>query len=259
MESPKTVIISKETTSRILMDIKHLIKNPLNEHGIYYMHDDKHILKGRALIIGPKNTPYFGGYYFFDVLFPPNYPYSPPTITFKTNNGVVRFNPNLYTNGKVCISILNTWDGEPWSACQTLSSVLLTLCSILNENPLRNEPGVHINDRDCVTYHKSIEYTNIYFAVCSVLMTDRFNEYFDIFSDIMIKAFMENYSHLISCVEENIRDYYIGDINPDGDVEVNYYTYKYSMYVNANYTKLLDMLKETHEKLFAVANSGEVK
>ena len=100
--------ITKETINRLLKDVKQLIKCPLIDNGIYYIHDDDDILKGYAMIIGPEDTPYFGGYYFFNFTFPHDYPFSHPTVEFMTNNGRTRFNPNLYRSGKVCISILNS-------------------------------------------------------------------------------------------------------------------------------------------------------
>jgi ubiquitin-protein ligase len=46
---------------------------------------------------------------------PPAYPHVPPKVTFRTTaDGRLRFNPNLYTDGKVCLSLLGTWSGDPW-------------------------------------------------------------------------------------------------------------------------------------------------
>ena len=101
----------------------------------------ENIFKGYAMIIGPSDTPYQDGFYFFEFNFPYDYPHSPPVLTFLSNGDNIRFNPNLYRNGKVCISLLNTWKGDQWTSCQSISSILLTLC-ILNENPLLNEPGI---------------------------------------------------------------------------------------------------------------------
>ena len=140
-----STFISKETISRLLTDVKQIIKNPLSENGIYYVHDDTDLLKGYALIIGPSDTPYFGGNYFFQFKFPNDYPHSPPLVTFCTNGNNIRFNPNLYKCGKVCVSLLNTWTGEQWSSCQTITTVLLTLCTLLCKKPLLNEPGVTEN------------------------------------------------------------------------------------------------------------------
>ena len=56
-----------------------------------------------------------GGIYEFDIEFPPHYPSVPPLVTFMTTGGRrVRFNPNLYESGKVCLSLLGTWSGQQW-------------------------------------------------------------------------------------------------------------------------------------------------
>ena len=66
-----------------------------------------------ALITGPFDTPYEGGLFHFVIRFPPNYPLVPPRVAFMTTGGgTVRFNPNLYRNGKVCLSILG-WGAWP--------------------------------------------------------------------------------------------------------------------------------------------------
>ena len=66
MTSEKMQVITKETISRLLHDVKHIMKYPLTDNGIYYIHDDEDMLKGYALIIGQEKTPYFGGNYFFE-------------------------------------------------------------------------------------------------------------------------------------------------------------------------------------------------
>ena len=133
-EKEDTVFISSTTAKRLIRDVKNLLKEPLTDHGIYYNHSQDDILKGYALIIGPKDTVYEDGCYLFEFNFTASYPFSPPIVKFKTNNGYTRFNPNLYKNGKVCISLLNTWQGEQWSSCQNISTILLNLVSLLNNN-----------------------------------------------------------------------------------------------------------------------------
>jgi ubiquitin-protein ligase len=160
-------------------------------------------MKGYAMIVGPEDTPYFGGYYFFEFNFPTNYPFSPPKVKYMTNNGYTRFNPNLYKCGKVCVSILNTWSGDKWSACQTINSVLLTLCSLLNDSPLLNEPGQTINSIDYIPYQKSIEYMNIDFAICELLdkSLNRIPQQFIHFYPYMKEVFLKNYDKLLNFVE----------------------------------------------------------
>jgi len=163
--------INNNTIKRIAKDVKYILNNErsLSLENIYYKHDEENIMKGYGLIIGQKNTPYGYGYYFFEFNFPDNYPFSPPLVRYLTNDGTMRFNPNLYTNGKVCLSLLNTWSGEGWTSCQTINSILLTLSIVLCENPLLNEPGVQINNNAIDKYNYLVTYKNIEFSVCKII------------------------------------------------------------------------------------------
>ncbi|KAF8640906.1 hypothetical protein AX17_000554 [Amanita inopinata Kibby_2008] len=86
----------------------------------------------RSLIIGPENTPYEDAPFVIDWMLDSNFPYSPPIAHFLSwTNGNGRVNPNLYEEGKVCLSILGTWAGdrnEIWSAAR--SSLLQAFVSI---------------------------------------------------------------------------------------------------------------------------------
>ena len=98
----------------------------------------------RAVIVGAAGTPYHNGLYFFDFYFPPNYPTQPPHVYYHSRG--LKLNPNLYSDGRVCLSLLNTWPGkkfEVWNPNE--STVLQILVSIqalvLNEKPYFNEPS----------------------------------------------------------------------------------------------------------------------
>lgn len=103
--------MQKANQKRLLKDVIDILKNPLEDNGIYYKHDENDMLCGYALIMGPEETLYNYGYYLFKFTFPTDYPFSPPKLTYLTNNGHTRFHPNLYITGKVCLSILNTLEG----------------------------------------------------------------------------------------------------------------------------------------------------
>ena len=134
---------------------KDIKDDELKKNGIFYKHDEDNLLKGYAMIIGPKNTPYQDGFYFFTFKFSEEYPFVPPIVIFKTYDGFTRFNPNLYIDGKVCLSVLNTWKGEGWSSCQNIRSILLILSTVLNETPIENEPDLTINHRDNNNYNNN--------------------------------------------------------------------------------------------------------
>lgn len=191
-----SVIISKTTVKRLISDIKELSDNSLSKDKIYYKHDEKNMLIGYALIIGPKDTPYEYGNFLFKFLFPHDYPHSPPKVIYHTNDGYTRFNPNLYKSGKVCISLLNTWKGEQWSGCQTIKSILLNLCSLLNKNPLINEPGITEGHDDIESYNKIIKYKTGDIAIHRILSKDNLPEEFEIFIDEIKENFINNYNDI---------------------------------------------------------------
>ncbi|KAI9873636.1 MAG: hypothetical protein M1830_010767 [Pleopsidium flavum] len=107
----------------------------------------------KCLMIGPEDTPYAGGLFEFDIFAGPNFPVEPPKVFFcTTGGGLVTFNPNLYGDGKVCLSLINTFDGRPEERWQpkksTIISILVSIQSmILCSEPWRNEPGNN-NARD---------------------------------------------------------------------------------------------------------------
>ncbi|KAG7096985.1 hypothetical protein E1B28_004380 [Marasmius oreades] len=98
----------------------------------------------KALITGPEGTPYYNGCYLFDIFLGPSYNQAPPSVKYMTTNGgKFRFNPNLYADGKVCLSLLGTWSGPGWvPGKSTLLQVLISIQSmILCDEPYLNEPG----------------------------------------------------------------------------------------------------------------------
>jgi len=128
-------------------DMKEIQKMNLNELGIHIHFDEENVLNANAIIIGPKNTPFENGILYFVINFPNNYPFSPPKIQYLSYSKY-RIHPNLYVGkphdnflGKVCLSILNTWSGPKWTTIMHIGSVLLSIQSLLCNNPLHNEPG----------------------------------------------------------------------------------------------------------------------
>jgi ubiquitin-protein ligase len=238
----KNVVITKETINRLLRDVKNIIKNPLIDNGIYYVHDDEDLLKGYAMIVGPSETPYFGGFFFFEFNYPADYPHSPPLVKYMTNGDNIRFNPNLYTNGKVCISLLNTWSGEQWTSCQNISTVLLTLCTLLCKDPLLNEPGVSKTHNDLNNYTSIIEYKNIEIAILRMVTKDprSFPERFLVFYSFLKENFLKNDKFILKYLEEKANN----EKKPQQII-----TAMYAMNVLLDYKKLLKSYKEVSLKV----------
>lgn len=81
-----------------------------------------------STIVGPSGSPYAGGIFFLDIHFPPDYPFKPPKIVFRTRI----YHCNINPNGAICLDILK----DQWSPALTISKVLLSICSLLTDpNP----------------------------------------------------------------------------------------------------------------------------
>uniref|UniRef100_H2L527 (E3-independent) E2 ubiquitin-conjugating enzyme n=1 Tax=Oryzias latipes TaxID=8090 RepID=H2L527_ORYLA len=97
-----------------------------------------------ALIKGPTRTPYEDGVFLFDIQLPNIYPAVPPLFQYLSQCSG-RLNPNLYDNGKVCVSLLGTWIGkgtERWTSKSSLLQVLISIQGLILVNePYYNEAG----------------------------------------------------------------------------------------------------------------------
>lgn len=238
MSKNEVCVISAPTVKRLLRDIKELKKNPLTDHGIYYKHSEDDMLKGNALIVGPKDTPYQYGFYLFELTFPQDYPHTPPRVTFLTNDGTVRFNPNLYQNGKVCLSILNTWRGDTWTGCQTISTILLTLVTVLHSMPLINEPGYNEEHPDNKPYNMIVAYKN--FDVAIIKAFTMFKN--SVFYDELNEEFIKNYDQIIECLDKEEEARLSVEEQP-------LTTRVYRMTVNTNYKMVRSNLEKLYKKI----------
>ena len=197
---------SQSLVKRLVRDVKDIIKKPLLDNGIIYSHSDEDLLKGYAIIFGPPDTIYENGVYFFEFNFPKTYPFSPPKLTYLTNNGKTRFNPNLYRNGKVCVSILNTWRGPGWTSCMTIRTILITLTTLLHNKPLLNEPGVNENHRSFNSYNKIIQYRNFDTAIRNVLTKNLLPPNFTSLWPLIKKHFEKNKQSILNKLDTLIKE-----------------------------------------------------
>jgi ubiquitin-protein ligase len=207
--------MSSSFSKRLIYELKvyESQKQFLNDQGIYLEYDHHDLTQLKLLIIGPSNTPYYGGFYFFYINIPNNYPFIPPIIKFVTKYNNIRFHPNLYVDGNVCLSILNTWGKKEWSPCMTIVSIASTLQSILNNNPLTNEPSyenaIGLNAQN---YKKIVNYNNLMGGVIEMIKNipigfsifqHIINNYFiNHFNEYLI--YIENDGEIITCTEYSI-------------------------------------------------------
>lgn len=162
-----TIKFTSAGLKKINKDLSILMSSlPLHEaSSIFMRYDCANLSTFYFLITGPENTPYDSGCFIFKVNLPVDYPHTVPSVNLLTTGaGRVRFNPNLYNSGKVCLSLLGTWTGgkgESWDPnVSTIYQILMSIQSmILVEYPYYNEPGYHV-DTNYKTNPKSVAYNN---------------------------------------------------------------------------------------------------
>tara|TARA_B100000902_G_scaffold384443_1_gene424625 strand:- start:475 stop:1203 length:729 start_codon:yes stop_codon:yes gene_type:complete len=190
-------------------DLKSIEHYKLNEQGIYIEFNEQNMLEAHAMIIGPKDTLYEGGYLFFNINFPKNYPYSPPDVSY-VSRGNVRIHPNLYVKshksgfGKVCLSILGTWSGPGWTTIMDISTVLLSIQSLLDNDPLLNEPGFNKKNKHQISIINNYNDV-IFFENINSLLVKNYQDIpqnFEIFKDIIYKEFNDNYMNIYNNIQK---------------------------------------------------------
>lgn len=111
---------------RITKELKDLESDPPANCSAGPVGDD--LFKWNATISGPGDSPYDGGVFFLEIVFPQDYPFKPPKIKFTTKI----YHCNVNDKGGICLDILK----DNWSPALTISKVLLSICSLLTDpNP----------------------------------------------------------------------------------------------------------------------------
>lgn len=128
---------SSSAVRALSLEYKSLQDEPVEGFCVKLLNEDN-LFEWEVAIFGPPDTLYQGGYFKAHVKFPPDYPYSPPSVRFLTKV----WHPNVYENGDLCISILHPPVDDPqsgelpcerWNPTQNVRTVLLSVISLLNE------------------------------------------------------------------------------------------------------------------------------
>ena len=192
---------------RITKDIKLLNENKdiLAERGIFFFIDEANIMTMKILIIAKHKqdiseptlvSPYVGGMFLFIFDFTQDYPMSPPNVTFNPKQSFCRLHPNYYENGKVCLSVLNTWSTPDWCATMSILS-LITVCEErLNEQSICFEPS---HENECINnkikFNDCVQFAVHHIAISNVL-ENKYKEY-SVFKDVITPVFKNNGTPII--------------------------------------------------------------
>lgn len=128
--------MSTQAVARLQKELKELTKNPVEGFKVELV-DDANLFEWRVYIQGPPGTDFDSGIFKAIMTFPEDYPNSPPGMKFISDI----WHPNVYPDGRVCISILHLPDPmneqereeETWRPIQTVESILVSVCSMLSD------------------------------------------------------------------------------------------------------------------------------
>ena len=129
--------------NRIKVEYEELSKEPPSNISAGPIGSD--MMYWEATILGPSESPYAGGIYKLEIIFPINYPFKPPKIRFVTPI----YHPNINKQGSICLDILNI----NWSPVLSITKLLLSICSLLTDpnpdDPLDEEiADLYINNKE---------------------------------------------------------------------------------------------------------------
>jgi len=95
--------------------------------------DESNLLVWQGLLV-PDKAPYNKGAFLIDLVFPAEYPFKPPKVSFRTKI----YHPNIDEKGQVCLPIISA---ENWKPATKTEQVIQSLVSLVNDpepdHPLR--------------------------------------------------------------------------------------------------------------------------
>jgi len=150
---------------RLQSELKQFIKDPNYFFSVYP--NDNNFYIWDVILIGPPDTPFDGAVIKAVLDFPQNYPNSPPKFKFITD----LYHPNVYVDGKVCISILNEGVdkyeyesvSERWNPSHSVNSILMSILSMISSPNFESPANVDASKlwRENFTEYKKIIYKMI--------------------------------------------------------------------------------------------------
>lgn len=127
---------------RLQQEFKQCNKDPNPFYSVDIVNNN--LFEWDFIIFGPPDTLYEGGIFKGKMVFEQSYPMKPPSVKF-----ISRFlHPNIYPDGRVCISILHEGVdqyqyehvSERWNPSQGVNSIMLSIISMLSD-PNPNSPA----------------------------------------------------------------------------------------------------------------------
>jgi len=197
---------------------------------MYIDMSDDNMKNFKIMFFGPPDSVFHNGVFVFEFNIPDGYPFEVPRVKFLTG-GIVgaRMHPNLYKEGKVCLSILNTWGSNEWSPLLTIEKIILTIKGLLDNNPISHEPPY----KSCDPHYNAY---SLYYSMKSIPSVYSFyKNYNHPFASIILSHVKEQYEEILKKMEE------LKVHNKKSYRTIHHNEMIYSDYVNSS---IMELLKE---------------
>ncbi|KAJ9663228.1 hypothetical protein H2198_000989 [Neophaeococcomyces mojaviensis] len=193
-----------QTSSTFLKRIAkehRILSNSLPDHEVYVRTYDSRLDLLRCLIIGPRDTPYEYAPFLIDLHLGPTFPREPPTAHFHSwTSGMGRINPNLYEEGKICLSLLGTWPGksetEGWSEKATILQLLVSLQGLVFvKAPFFNEAGFEGYEETGQYKREALQYTEKAFVMARNFVKHALTSPIAGLEDVLAWLYLSHHKH----------------------------------------------------------------
>lgn len=109
---------------RLQSDLKSISQEPPEGCSASPTSDDN-LFVWTATVFGPDDSPWEGGIFCLRITFSEHYPEKPPRVRFTSD----MFHPNVYSDGNICLDIIQ----DQWSPCHSVSTILTSIQSLLTD------------------------------------------------------------------------------------------------------------------------------
>nr|XP_050028542.1 ubiquitin-conjugating enzyme E2 Z-like [Dermacentor andersoni] len=164
---------SQQCLERVKRDLAEFHADPAP--GVFMAPDEKDMTTVHAVVVGAAGTSYEGGFFHLLIKCTNQYPMSPPLVRFMTTDGGrVTFNPHISYGGHICLSLLGTMAGPPWTPAHSLSSVAVSIQSMLDDSVGNVDGGLDALEHIMFGFWnpgnaKAMRYQTLRVAVCNTI------------------------------------------------------------------------------------------
>lgn len=135
---------------RLMSDLKAIKQDPPEGCSASPISDES-LFTWNATIFGAEETPWEGGIFTLKLQFSERYPEKPPRVRFQCE----MFHPNIYSDGNICLDIIQ----DKWSPCHNICTILMSIQSLLTDpncSSPANPEAAQLYTKDRPAYNRRV-------------------------------------------------------------------------------------------------------